>query len=141
MVGGKELSLTENYLHSDNSDEMTIKHFLLICLGFYLWFGVYDDYVPLFAVCGVYKNTNFEYSPVSPRRSDRLTLNSDYTFSSRALGSGTYTLKYDFFKGTRIELKSDSGFDLDLDTKIDRTWIGKPRIWIFYDLSHFYKKI
>ena len=88
---------------------------------------------------GIYINVNYENSPAAEasRNLDTLYIYADNTFYSRYYGKGRYNLSYSL-GGTEIDLNfQNSG----LNTSVSRVFFGKPKIGIFWDISHYYVKI
>ncbi len=89
---------------------------------------------------GDYYNINYENSPAveTSKNSDILSLKGNNTFYSNYYGEGSYKINYSIL-GTTIKLYYNSGSAVIKKT-VKRNWFGKPKIIMFEDINHYYKK-
>lgn len=89
---------------------------------------------------GIYVNTNFQYHPFLPEipyNTDTLILNTDSTFYSNYWGKGTYVIK-----NNSVELFYHYEYGLgSYIANIGTDEIGHPKIILFKEMDHHYKKI
>jgi len=120
---------------------MTNKFFMkkknyLIILALFVIYNAFNNYIFQFMLVGTYKNVNFKGSPAFPRSPDTLILYGNNKFYSAKLGHGNYSLNHGFFS-TNISFRGND----NINTFVSRTWLGIPKINMFFDLDHFYEKM
>lgn len=93
---------------------------------------------------GVYVNYNYEYPsfiPEIPNIADTLTLKQNSRFVSNHWGEGKYQLE-NTLKGSHIRLIYNYDFGQgSYRAKLARDDFRKPKIVMFEDNDHYYKKI
>jgi hypothetical protein len=91
------------------------------------------------AIVGSYVNTNYESSSVGPSIPDTLILFSDGTVESKFYSKAEYCLKSLFFTN-QVEIIYDDGSSR-MTANVEGLYYGNPKIVIFRDLNHHYRKI
>ncbi|MEL7123498.1 MAG: hypothetical protein AAFO07_28895 [Bacteroidota bacterium] len=90
-------------------------------------------------VQGVYVNTNYERSRMSPTKPDTLILMKNGRMESDYFGNSYYELEKKFWRSEILLFKeSDKSF---FGTTIKKTIWGQTKIMISSDNSHYYLKI
>lgn len=137
---------------------------ILIAVGalvlFYLLSHLYNHFFTSGMITGTYVNCNYESSPVAPNQPDTIQLFENGQLVSSSYGKGAYDVSYSM-KGTSIhltfkprkldvpplpvkEVPENLTYGQPIEpvyTYITRIWYGKPKIILFEDLGHYYKKI
>lgn len=92
------------------------------------------------SMTGIYVNSNFDYEPFVaeiPYSIDTLIINKDYSFRSGYFGNGSFELKKDRIKFIyKYEFGSSS-----YEAPIEIDSYGNPKIILFREKNHHYKKI
>ncbi len=89
---------------------------------------------------GKYYNSGYEQSLITKSVPDTMILNNDGTYTSGLWGNGTYEIYHTFLE-TRIRLHyNDAGSSAGFESNIERFHLSEPRIMIFHDLVHCYRK-
>ena len=95
-------------------------------------------YLPYKVVPGVYINTNFEESMVPPFRPDTLIVYKNGNIESTFFKDATYKLRPMIFSSLII---ISHGYNSIFEAEILGVWLNKPKIMVFHDANHYYKKI
>lgn len=101
---------------------------------FFVVYYLFNNFFLQSMVIGTYINVNYKESPFL-NSLDTLILAEDSTFYSEKFGHGNYKIFYTF-TGTKIHFSEPQNRYLH----VNRTWDGRPKINIYFDLAHHYRK-
>ncbi|MCH4895561.1 hypothetical protein E0494_02460 [Marinilabiliaceae bacterium JC040] len=121
------------------------KRKIFICfLLFWVLCNIYHKYFTRDMIVGVYVNYNYQGDiciPGVPDVADTLYINKDGTFHNKYWGKGTYELETTH-RGTSIDFNvSDGSGNMGMFLYFSRRYFGEPRIDLYLDTDHYYKKI
>lgn len=111
---------------------------IIILLAFYVSSIPFRNFFTERMLQGVYINTNYQESKITPNYPDTLYLLENKKMKSSHFGNGEYEVKFSFFK-TEITLWYEGRREY-FKTYITRSWLGQVKIFISSDYSHYYLK-
>lgn len=116
-----------------------IKYVLLILIVGYSASYIYNNTFTPSMLQGIYVNKNYRGSRFPPKSPDTLYLKEGGRLESLYFGISRYEVKYSvgFTEIILFNSRDNSYFK----TQVSRRYLGKPRIIVSSDYSHWYKKI
>ena len=93
---------------------------------------------------GKYINVNYDYTPFLaeiPYVDDTLVLRDDFTFQSKYFGQGNYKINRSFVEAKIVLHCEYEMGDFSFEAMIESDETGKPKIVLFRERNHCYKKV